>query len=197
MAEEFSEFEEFMYSYQNMVYSTAFRVLGNATDASDIAQEVFLRAYQHYDQLKDNPRAGGWLRRVARNLSLNQITRYRNRWRFFSEMESDDQNDDYASRVATEEKDVIQLDVDRRQALLAEALEKLPAKQRVPLVLYHYEDMSYEDIAKQLGVSLGKVKTDIHRAREALRKNIKFDSQGDMVRGEFDKIKHAKKKTKA
>ncbi|MFT4689218.1 MAG: RNA polymerase sigma-70 factor (ECF subfamily) [Limisphaerales bacterium] len=193
---ELSEFEEFMYSYQNMVYSTAFRILGKATDASDISQEVFLRAYKHYDQLRDNPRAGGWLRRVARNLSLNQITRYRNRWRFFSELESDDSNEDFASRVAAEEKDVIQLDDERRQELLAEALKKLPEKQRVPLVLYHYEEMSYDDIAKQLGVSLGKVKTDIHRARETLRKSIRFDAQGDMVRGDFDKVKTPKKRRK-
>lgn len=193
---ELSEFEEFMYSYQNMVYSTAFRILGNATDASDISQEVFLRAYKHYDQLRDNPRAGGWLRRVARNLSLNQITRYRNRWRFFSELEWDDSNEDFASRVAAEEKDVIQLDDERRQELLAEALKKLPEKQRVPLVLYHYEEMSYDDIAKQLGVSLGKVKTDIHRARETLRKSIRFDAQGDMVRGDFDKVKTTKKRRK-
>lgn len=193
---EFAEFEEFMYSYQNMVYSTAFRLLGNASDASEIAQEVFLRAYRHYDTLRDNPRAGGWLRRVARNLSLNQITRYRNRWRFFSELDSDDQSDDFISRVAAEEKDVSQLDVERRQELLAEALEKLPDKQRVPLVLYHYEEMSYEEIAQQLGVSLGKVKTDIHRAREALRKNIRVNEEGDLVRGEFDKIKRTRQRRK-
>jgi RNA polymerase sigma factor (sigma-70 family) len=49
-----------------------------------------------------------------------------------------------------------------------EALEKLPEHQRVPLVLYHFEDLPYEDIAKKLGVSLAKVKTDILRARAAL-----------------------------
>jgi len=51
-------------------------------------------------------------------------------------------------------------------------MEKLPEHQRVPLVLYHFEDMSYEDIARKLGVSLAKVKTDILRARTALAQII-------------------------
>ena len=57
-----------------------------------------------------------------------------------------------------------------RHDQLEEALRRLPDHQRVPLVLFHFEDASYQDIAETLGVSLGKVKTDIHRGREALRK---------------------------
>jgi RNA polymerase sigma-70 factor, ECF subfamily len=182
-------FEEFMVSYQNMVYSTAFRILGNDADARDVAQEVFLRAYQHFEKLHDNPRAGGWLRRVARNLSLNQITRYRNRWKMFSELESPDSDDDYAARIAAETEDASQLDETRRQDLLEEALTKLPDKQRIPLTLYHFEDMSYEEISRELGVSLGKVKTDIHRARETLKKSLQFDDEGDIVRSNFDQLK--------
>jgi RNA polymerase sigma-70 factor (ECF subfamily) len=56
-----------------------------------------------------------------------------------------------------------------RQARLERALRELPDHQRVPLVLFHFEELSYQDIAHTLGVSLGKVKTDIHRGREALR----------------------------
>ena len=55
---------------------------------------------------------------------------------------------------------------------LEEAVRRLPDHQRVPIVLFHFEDMSYQDIAVVLGVSLGKVKTDIHRGREALRKQL-------------------------
>jgi len=183
------DFEEFMVGYQNMVYSVAFRILRNEADARDVAQEVFLRAYQHFEKLHDNPRAGGWLRRVARNLSLNQITRYRNRWKMFSELESDDSDDDFAARVAAESDDTSQLDESRRLALLEEALSKLPEKQRIPLTLYHFEDMSYDEIAKQLGVSLGKVKTDIHRARETLKKTLRFDDEGDLVRSNYDDLK--------
>jgi RNA polymerase sigma-70 factor (ECF subfamily) len=64
------------------------------------------------------------------------------------------------------------LDETDRHEALARALEHLPDHQRVPLVLYHYEDKSYQDIATLLGVSLGKIKTDIHRGREALRQHV-------------------------
>jgi RNA polymerase sigma-70 factor (ECF subfamily) len=185
-------FEQFMTSYRNMVYATAFRLLRNEADALDVAQEVFLRAYRHYDKLADNPKAGGWLRRVARNLALNLITRYRNRWTFFSDLERDDGDDDFAARVAAPAEDQGQLDEGRRQELLEEALAKLPDKQRLPLTLYHFEDMGYDEIARRLGVSLGKVKTDIFRAREAMRKLIRFDEEGDIVRGGIDALRKGK-----
>ena len=62
-------------------------------------------------------------------------------------------------------------------------MQKLPSAQRVPLVLYHFEDMSYEEIAAKLRVSLSKVKTDIHRAREALRKKLKLKMTGEEAWG--------------
>jgi RNA polymerase sigma-70 factor (ECF subfamily) len=65
--------------------------------------------------------------------------------------------------------------------LLEEALHKLPAAQRVPLVLYHFDDLGYEEIAAKLRVSLAKVKTDIHRGREALRRKLKLDLEGELA----------------
>ena len=83
------QFEAFMRSYQNMVFSTAVRLLANETEAEDVSQEVFVRAYDHFDELRDSPTAGGWLKTVARNLSLNHLTRYRARWSFFSKRSVD------------------------------------------------------------------------------------------------------------
>jgi RNA polymerase sigma-70 factor (ECF subfamily) len=74
-------------------------------------------------------------------------------------------------------------DVSHQQQVLETALRKLPAAQRVPVVLYHFEDMSYEEIARQLSVSVGKVKTDIHRGREALRKKLKITLDGEIAPG--------------
>ncbi len=71
---------------------------------------------------------------------------------------------------------------DQRQ-ILEKALQKLPVAQRVPLVLYHFEDMSYEEIAAQLKISLPKVKTDIFRARESLRKKLKYAADTGEVLG--------------
>ncbi len=168
------QFESFMRDYQDMVYTTALRLLGNESEAQDIAQEVFIRAYAHFEDLSQSKTAGGWLKTVARNLSLNHLTRYRSRWRFFSEFAHEGSEDDRSFEselVAPDTHSQIVGDADRRE-VLEEALQKLPEAQRVPLVLYHFENMSYEEIAGQLKVSLGKVKTDIHRAREVLKKRL-------------------------
>ena len=168
-----ADFATFMRNYQDMVYSTAARLTGNPAQAEDISQEVFLKAYENYDHLGTSPTAGGWLKTVATNLSLNHLSRYRNRWRFFSEFKRGEEADDRdAPEVEFAAPDTFFTGVDAadRRALLEQALDQLPAHQRVPLVLFHFEDMPYDEIAKKLGVSLAKVKTDILRARAALAK---------------------------
>lgn len=165
-----SEFTIFMRAYQDMVFSTAARLLGNRAHAEDIAQEVFVKAYEHFPQLRDSPTAGGWLKTVTTHLAINHLTRYRKRWRFFSEFGSS-QSDD-AAQVIEDFPSPGSLDADianhQRHALLEAALQRLPAHQRVPLVLYHFDDLSYEAIAQRLRISLAKVKTDIRRGRAAL-----------------------------
>jgi RNA polymerase sigma-70 factor (ECF subfamily) len=158
-----------MRAYQDMVFSTAARITGRDGPAEDIAQQVFLKAYENFAQLRTSPAAGGWLKTVARNLALNHATRYRRRWRFFSEMRSDD-DDDAEMEIPQPETAAADLDDDARRAIVAEALQELPDHRRLPLVLYHFEEMSYEQIAQQLGISLSKVKIDIMRARGALAK---------------------------
>lgn len=168
------EFEVFMRNYQNMVFSTALRLVANRAEAEDITQDVFLKAYQHFDQIGHSPTAGGWLKTVATNLSLNHLSRYRSRWSFFSELfrggeqDADEPTPDFAS-----DQDLgAELEHADRHEFVERTLQSLPAAQRVPLVLYHMEDLSYEEIASRLGVSLGKIKTDIHRGRETLRKRL-------------------------
>jgi RNA polymerase sigma-70 factor (ECF subfamily) len=176
------QFETFMRNYQNMVFSTAMRLLANQAEAEDVAQEVFLKAYERFDQLRDNPRAGGWLKTVATNLSLNHLSRYRSRWSFFSELvrrggsgEEDEVEVEFAAPELVEEE----LNQADRRRLVEHALQQLPQAQRVPLVLFHLEGFSYEQIAARLGVSLGKVKTDIHRGRAVLRKKLGKKLQSD------------------
>lgn len=167
-----TDFTTFMRNYQDMVFSTAARLTGNDAQAEDISQDVFLKAYENYDHLSTSPTAGGWLKTVATNLSLNHLSRYRNRWRFFSEFKRDsDAGDDRdAPEVEFAAPDTFFSGVDARDrhAIVEQALAQLPPHQRAPLVLYHFEDMPYEDIARKIGVSLAKVKTDILRARAAL-----------------------------
>jgi RNA polymerase sigma-70 factor (ECF subfamily) len=172
-----TDFTTFMRNYQDMVFSTAARLTGNDAQAEDISQEVFLKAYENYDHLSTSPTAGGWLKTVATNLSLNHLSRYRNRWKFFSEFRRADDaggsgSDEAEVEFASPDTFFAHVDAEERRAIVERALGQLPEHQRVPLVLYHFEDMPYDEIAKKLRISLAKVKTDILRARAALAKVI-------------------------
>lgn len=168
------QFEAFLRDHQDHVFSTAMRLLADRAEAEDVTQEVFLKAYARFGELRDSPTVGGWLRTVATNLSLNHLTRYRNRWSFFSDLFGgrDDHEPESPVDFPAPENVAEEVDAADRRALIEQALQKLPPAQRVPLVLFHLEGLGYEDIAAKLGVSLGKVKTDIFRGREALRKKL-------------------------
>lgn len=154
------KFEAFLLEFQDMVYATAVRLLGNPAEAEDVSQTVFLKAFERFDQLDGNPSAPGWLKTVATNECLNHLARYRNRWRLFSELGTPGSPTLDPGHEPDPQKDYRALDA---------ALRTLPAAQRVPIVLFHFDELSYQQIAERLGVSLSKVKTDIHRGRETLR----------------------------
>ena len=114
-----------------------------------------------------------------RSSCLRHASRYRSRWKFFSEFLTSDDADETIDFEAPDhlEEGLAQAD---RQALVEQALQKLPAAQRVPLVLFHLEGLQYDEIAAKLNISLGKVKTDIFRARKTLRKSL------EMLAGELN-----------
>jgi RNA polymerase sigma-70 factor (ECF subfamily) len=164
-----ARFEAFVREYQDMVFATAVRLLANPAEAEDVSQTVFLRAFQRFGDIGTSETVAGWLKTVTRNLCLNHLARYRARWQFFSEMTAPGAAPFESRLVASAGRAVDAAEGDRQERL-TRALAALPDRQRVPLVLFHFEDLSYQEIAAALGVSLSKVKTDIHRGREALRR---------------------------
>ena len=167
-------FEAFVREYQDMVFGTAVRLLANPSEAEDIAQTVFLRAFERFASIASSPTAAGWLKTVTTNLCLNHLSRYRARWQFFSENE----DVDFAATVAAPEA-TDAIEARSRQERVERAVQALPDHQRVPLVLFHFEDMTYKEIAATLGISLAKVKMDIHRGREALKRAMSATYEPD------------------
>jgi len=157
-----------MRAYQDMVFSTAARLTGNDAQAEDIAQDAFVKAYENFSHLRSSPTAGGWLKTVTTNLALNHLTRYRKRWRFLSEFDAPTADAQPELQFPLPDTLLADLEQEQRRGVIDQALKRLPDHQRVPLVLYHFEELSYEEIAARLHASLAKVKTDIRRARMAL-----------------------------
>jgi RNA polymerase sigma-70 factor, ECF subfamily len=172
-------FEAFLLEFQDMVYATALRLLGNSAEAEDVAQTVFLKAFEHFGELDGNPSAPGWLKTVATHECLNHLARYRKRWSFFAEAPENPRLRQPSTGLRLPRAGVegqgfggqALSDLEREDefAALDAALRALPASQRVPIVLFHFDELSYQQIAERLSISISKVKTDIHRGREALR----------------------------
>jgi len=170
-----ARFEAFVREFQDMVFATAVRLLQDPADAEDVAQTVFLKAYERFDRVVENPAAAGWLKTVTTNLCLKHLSRYRRRRRLFSELDppaDPGPAGGFAERLASSGSQVAELEDAERRRRLQHALRLLPVHQRVPLVLFHFDAMSYEAIAARLGVSLAKVKSDMHRGRLALKQAL-------------------------
>ena len=163
-------FEAFVREYQDMVFATAVRLLANPVEAEDIAQTVFLRAFERFDSISTSATVAGWLKTVTTNLCLNHLSRYRARWQFFSELESPEDEERYEATVPAPVPAADAVEVAARHQHLERAVQALPDHHRVPLVLFHFEDMTYKEIAAALGISVAKVRIDIHRGREALKR---------------------------
>jgi RNA polymerase sigma-70 factor (ECF subfamily) len=134
-------------------------MLAGRGDAADLAQEVFLRLHASGDAAPEGPRVRFWLFRVARNLAMNELRRFSIRERLRAFVQPFVTSEDPHDRAVQSE----------RRALIAKHLANLRPDHRAALLLCEWEEMSYDDIAATLDVSVAKVKSDIFRARQALR----------------------------
>src|SRR5687768_9384277 len=134
--EDTTQFEQFMKNYQNMVSSVAVRCLATETDPEDISQVVFLNAVENFPMLSSNPSTCGWLKTVTTNLCLNHLTRYRARWRFFSEMRSEDSDTEFVDSLAAPNRLDANLAESDYREVIENVIRKLPDAQRIALVLY-------------------------------------------------------------
>jgi len=173
-AGEESAYEKLIERFQAPVYNLAYRLLNDQADASDVAQEVFLKIFRNVGSFRRESSLRTWVYRIAVNESHN-----RRRWLFRhrrGEMGIDETFEDSDCRekpLMDAGETPFDFTVNREaQVLLEEALAGINPVFRTALVLREIEDMSYEEIAEILEVSIGTVKSRIVRGREALRRNL-------------------------
>ncbi|MCW5876710.1 MAG: sigma-70 family RNA polymerase sigma factor [Anaerolineales bacterium] len=146
--------------YAKPVYNLCYRMLGNPQDAEDAAQETFLRAFRHLRRYDPQRKFATWLLSIAANYCIDQHRRARPTLTALDEgpLEPAEKAPGPEGRaLAREQRDEV-------QALLA----GLAPRDRAAIILYYWYDHSYEEIARQLSISQGALKTRMHRARRSL-----------------------------
>jgi RNA polymerase sigma-70 factor (ECF subfamily) len=167
-------FVEIVGRYRGKIVSIALSHIRNHADADEIAQDTFIRAHRGLARFRGDSSLATWLHRIAFNLSRNRYKYYRCRRRHamlsLDRAFSDDNRTSFADLIASEAPNPArEATACEFSELVASCMEKLGARQREILGLRNGLNQSYDDIALELGISIGTVKSRIGRARENLR----------------------------
>jgi len=158
-------FDLIVQRHQRTVYQLCYRFVANHEDASDLSQDVFLRAYRGLRNFRGQSSLGTWLYRIGVNVCLNRVASAATERALASEPIAERQFVDDSAESASE-----RLLRGERGARVRAAIAQLPRKQRATLILRMYHDMSHQEIAQVLGGSVGAVKANFFHALGNLRK---------------------------
>ena len=165
-----SAFEEVIERHQALVAGTAARMLGSNSDVEDIAQQVFIRVWKSARRYVPRAKFTTWLLKITRNLVFNELRRAKRRAQV--PLQTDPGTEEFPLKDETNPAPDASLLEDELQRAIEEAIMQLPESQRMALVLRRYEQLSYEEIAEVLDLSVPAVKSVLFRARTELRSRL-------------------------
>jgi len=162
-------FDTLVRRYEKSLYNTAYRLTGSYDDASDLAQEAFVRAWNNLRSFRGDASFSTWLYRIVTNAFLDERKRRRARpQRSLEEALTADARQFEDPGPSPQDR----VEERERRQILEQAIAGLPPPQRVLIVLYHTENRSYEEIAAILSLPMGTVKSRLNRARLALKNKL-------------------------
>ena len=161
LAGDTAAFDELVERHRRQVYQVCYRFVNNHEDASDLAQDAFLRAYRALHTFKGNSAFSTWLYRVAVNVCLNRVSEKR------AAAEPIDQREHQDVRGELPDRGVLRRE---QAAAIRAAIARLPKKQRATMILRMYHELPHEQIAAILGSSVGAVKANFFHALANLKK---------------------------
>jgi RNA polymerase sigma-70 factor, ECF subfamily len=171
-------FEEIFERYRSMVYGLALHILGDREEALDVSQEVFLTIYRKMDTFRGESSLKTWIYRIAAHRAANRF-RWWNRIRrrgtvSLEEHLSKSPNSEVFCNLRSDTQSPEEaLLLQEKRAEIEHILLELPLQQRIAVIMRDIEELSYEEIAESLKISLGTVKSRIARGREMLKRHIK------------------------
>jgi RNA polymerase sigma-70 factor (ECF subfamily) len=159
--------------YQKPVYNLCYRMLGNAGDAEDAAQETFIRAYKAIRRYDPSRKFSSWLLTIASNYCIDQHRRRKLPTFSYDSFDSPD----IPEKSTSMEKMMMQ---GEHQEQISALLDELKPKDRSAVVMHYWYDYSYEEISEALSLSVSAVKSRLHRARKTLAESW-LDAQYEEV----------------
>ena len=163
-------FRQLVVRHQNAVIGTVAKMLGNPSEADDIAQQVFLRVWRNAKRYRPEAKFTTYLYTITRNLVFNE-TRRKSRKKEVSSDEREENSNQLIEANPDRQPDAELLQAEL-QGAVDDAIASLPEAQRMAVVLRRYEQLSYEEIAAVLGLSVSAVKSLLFRARTSLREAL-------------------------
>ncbi|HIE27510.1 TPA: sigma-70 family RNA polymerase sigma factor [Candidatus Poribacteria bacterium] len=174
-----SAFEQLMHKHQKSVINTIYRFIGNRAEAEELAQEVFLKVYNSAQKYKPKAKFSTWLYKIVTNLCLNELRRRRLETVPLDDLAEEipplskgGKRGDFidAGQIPPD----IALEKNELVALIKKAVESLPEKQRMALILREYDGLSYKEIAEVMGCSVASVQSRLQRAKATLKEKLAF-----------------------
>lgn len=163
-------FKSLVENYQNLVFNTALGVVQNSEDAEDVAQEVFIQVYRSIDQFKGDARLSTWIYRITTTKALDHIRSRKRKKRFAFITSLFGPNDELVHEPVDFQHPGVALDRKEQAALLFRMIDQLPENQKVAFTLHKTEELSYQEIADVMQLSVSAVESLLFRARQNLRK---------------------------
>lgn len=162
-------FAELFKFYQNYLFKLCFSYVHNEQEALDLLQEIYIKLYKNISKYDDKYPFHPWIRKVAVNSCLNE-----KRKNTLNCIPLDSGNEDFSLQEQLASVDDTQQEVEGSEMALIvkQHIYSLPEKQRMVVILRYYEDLSYEEISDLMKIPLGTVKTDLYRAKNALKDRL-------------------------
>lgn len=164
--------------YQRQVYNLAYRMLNSAEDSADMVQETFIRAYGALSSFRQDASFLTWLYKIASNLCIDLLRSRRSKSTLSLDMELEEGREPSADRYLGPEETAVRGAVGD---VVHKAVMNLPERYRIVIVMRHLRGMSVDEIAQELSLPSGTVKTHLFRAREMLRERLRpvLDMEAD------------------
>jgi len=171
-------FDEVYTAHAEQVLNLAFRLTGDEDVARDLCQEIFIKVYQNLETFEHRSQIFTWIYRIAVNHINNHLRKEsRQRWMLLMDRQISDVAREATAEpgrwgsptVPSSEKG---LERSQRARIVWDTIQTLKPKYRVPLVLHHYEELSYREIAEAMQISMSAVESRIHRAKKQLIKKL-------------------------